>query len=66
MLIEIAGAGSYTLVPFPEDRKRIDIGDFEADASKIRAALGWQPRVGLREGLERTVDYYRQHKERYL
>jgi len=66
MLIDIAGAGSYTLVPFPEDRKRIDIGDFEADASKIRAALGWQPRVGLREGLERTVDYYRQHKERYL
>ena len=66
MLIDIAGAGSYTLVPFPEDRKRIDIGDFEADASKIRAALGWQPRVGLREGLQRTVDYYRQHKERYL
>ena len=66
MLIDIAGAGSYTLVPFPEDRKRIDIGDFEADASKIRAALGRQPRVGLREGLERTVDYYRQHKERYL
>jgi UDP-glucose 4-epimerase len=66
MLIDIAGAGSYTLVPFPEERKRIDIGDFQADPSKIREALGWQPRVGLREGLERTVAYYRQHKERYL
>ena len=66
MLIEIAGAGSYTLVPFPEERKRIDIGDFQADPSKVREALGWQPRVGLREGLERTVAYYRQHKERYL
>jgi UDP-glucose 4-epimerase len=66
MLIEIAGAGSYRLVPFPEDRKRIDIGDFQADPSKIRGALGWEPRVGLREGLERTVAYYRQHKERYL
>ena len=66
MLIDIAGAGSYTLVPFPEDRKRIDIGDFQSDPSKIREALGWQPRVGLREGLERTVAYYRQHKERYL
>jgi UDP-glucose 4-epimerase len=66
MLIGIAGAGSYTLVPFPEERKRIDIGDFQADPTKIREALGWQPRVGLREGLERTVDYYRQHKERYL
>jgi UDP-glucose 4-epimerase len=66
MLIDIAGAGSYTLVPFPEERKRIDIGDFQADPTKIREALGWQPRIGLREGLERTVAYYRQHKERYL
>jgi UDP-glucose 4-epimerase len=66
MLIEISGAGSYTLVPFPPERKRIDIGDFQADPSKIREALGWQPRIGLREGLERTVAYYRQNKEHYL
>jgi UDP-glucose 4-epimerase len=66
MLIEISGAGSYTLVPFPAERKKIDIGDFQADASRIRKALGWQPRVALREGLERTVAYYRQHKEHYL
>jgi UDP-glucose 4-epimerase len=66
MLIDIAGAGSYTLVPFPEERKKIDIGDFQADASKVQDALGWRPRVPLRDGLERTVAYYRQHKERYL
>jgi UDP-glucose 4-epimerase len=66
MLIEIAGAGSYTLVPFPEERKKIDIGDFQADASKVRGTLGWRPRMSLRDGLERTVAYYRQHKERYL
>jgi len=66
MLIEIAGAGSYTLVPFPEERKKIDIGDFQADASKVQGILGWRPRVPLRDGLERTVAYYRQHKERYL
>ncbi len=66
MLIEIAGAGSYTLVPFPEERKKIDIGDFQADASKVQGTLGWRPRVPLRDGLERTVAYYRQHKEHYL
>jgi len=66
LLIEIAGAGSYALAPFPPERKLIDIGDFRADASKIRKALGWQPRVPLRDGLERTVAYYRQHKEHYL
>ncbi|MBI3932532.1 MAG: NAD-dependent epimerase/dehydratase family protein [Acidobacteria bacterium] len=66
MLVEIAGRGSFTLVPFPPERKRIDIGDFYADASRIRQTLGWQPRVRLREGLERTIAYYREHKERYL
>jgi UDP-glucose 4-epimerase len=65
-LVEIAGAGSYVLAPFPPERKRIDIGDFYADTTKIRKALGWAPRVKLREGLQRTIDYYRQHRDRYL
>jgi UDP-glucose 4-epimerase len=65
-LIEIAGHGAYVLSPFPPERKRIDIGDFYADTAKIRRTLGWAPRVRLREGLERTIDYYRQHRDRYL
>ena len=35
------------------------------DYSRFRAATGWQPRVELEEGLERTVAFYRQHKEVY-
>jgi UDP-glucose 4-epimerase len=66
LLIEVAGKGSYTVVPFPPERRRIDIGDFYADATKIRTALGWEPRVDLRDGLARTIDYYAKHKERYL
>jgi nucleoside-diphosphate-sugar epimerase len=65
-MIAIVGRGSYTVVPFPPDRKRIDIGDFYSDATKIRNALGWRPAVGLDEGLSRTLDYYSLHKERYL
>ena len=53
-------------MPFPPERKRIDIGDFYADATKIRTTLGWQPRVPLRDGLARTIAYYREHKEHYL
>lgn len=66
MLIEIAGSGSWTLTPFPPDRKRIDIGDFYADSTKIRRTLGWEPKVPLRKGLEDTIAYYRAHKEHYL
>ena len=66
LLVEVAEGGSYTLVPFPPERKRIDIGDFHADVSKIRSTLGWQPRRPLREGLGETIRYYREHRDRYL
>jgi UDP-glucose 4-epimerase len=65
-MIELAGRGSYSLAPFPPERKAIDIGDFWGDATRIHQALGWRPRVPLREGLQRTIEYYREHKEHYL
>ena len=65
-MIEIAGQGSYSLIPFPPERKAIDIGDFWADASKIEAALGWRPTVPLRQGLRDTIEYYKKNKEHYL
>jgi UDP-glucose 4-epimerase len=66
MMIEIAGQGSYSMAPFPPERARIDIGDFYADTTKIRNTLGWKPRVDLRDGLARTIDYYRRNKDQYL
>lgn len=31
------------------------------DAAKLRALTGWEPRVGLEEGLRRTVAWHRRH-----
>lgn len=31
------------------------------DAARARAVLGWTPRIGLEEGLTRTVEWYRRH-----
>ena len=59
-------ARRYRVAPVPEERARIDIGDFYGDAAKIRGTLGWKPRVALRDGLARTIEYYRQHKDHYL
>lgn len=59
LLVQAAGQGSSALVPFPPDRKVIDIGDYYADYGKIKATLGWQPAVALQEGLQRTLTYYR-------
>ncbi|CAG0952876.1 UDP-glucose 4-epimerase [Anaerolineales bacterium] len=65
LMIEVFDSGSYELCPFPAERKRIDIGDYHGDYSKIQSQLGWQPKVSLREGLARTFEYYRQHREHY-
>lgn len=66
LLIEAGGRGSMQVRPFPESRRRIDIGDYYADASSIRRVLGWEPRVPLREGLARTLAFYREHLSHYL
>ena len=33
------------------------------DSSKLRELTGWRPRVGLRDGLARTLEWYREHAE---
>lgn len=65
LMIRINGSGSYRVVPFPADRKRIDIGDYQGDYSKIRRELGWEPRVSLAVGLERTLRFYHENREHY-
>jgi UDP-glucose 4-epimerase len=65
MLVALNGEGSYECVLFPPDRKAIDIGDFYGDFSKIRGELGWEPLIGLREGLERTLAFYRAEGDNY-
>ncbi|MFC0409093.1 NAD-dependent epimerase/dehydratase family protein [Roseomonas elaeocarpi] len=66
LLIETAGAGRYDVREFPEDKRAIDIGSFHADDRAFRAATGWEPRVPLRDGLRRTLDWFRPRLTQYL
>lgn len=63
--IKVNGKGSYKLVPFPENRKAIEIGDYIADYFKIYRHLGWEPKVDLETGIEKTLVYYRKNKKYY-
>jgi UDP-glucose 4-epimerase len=65
LLVEINGSGNYELVPFPDDRKAIDIGDYYADFGKIEKALGWSPHVTLENGLKQTLAFYRANQGHY-
>ena len=65
-LVKLSGKSEIKVVPFPEERKKIDIGDFYSDARKIEGVLGWKSTTPFTDGLTRTIDYYLQHKDRYL
>ncbi len=49
---------SEQLISYVEDRRVHDRG-YTIDDNKIRE-LGWQPRTNFKEGLKRTIDFYRQ------
>jgi UDP-glucose 4-epimerase len=66
MLIEEAGGGTVKYVDWPDDKRRIDIGSFYSDSSRFQKTTGWQPRVTLREGLRRTLAFYRDHMTHYV
>ena len=66
MMIAANGKGRYNIIPFPPERKAIDIGDYYSDYEKIRQSLGWIPKVSLKEGLAGTMEFYQKHHGQYL
>jgi UDP-glucose 4-epimerase len=66
MMIAIAGRGSLRLVPFPPEKKRIDIGSYYGSCEKITRELGWQAATSLADGLARTLRFYGEHAKHYL
>ncbi len=52
-VIEVTGSRSeivHEALPIDDPKVR------QPDISKARELLGWEPKVGLREGLQRTID----------
>jgi UDP-glucose 4-epimerase len=66
LLVEVNGGGNFTVRSFPAERKKIDIGDYYADFKLIKNLLGWEPKVVLRDGLSRTIAFYRQYLKNYI
>lgn len=56
LVIELTGTTStITSMPLPEDDPKVR----QPDISRARTMLGWEPAVTLREGVSRTIEYFR-------
>ena len=58
--------GDYQMIPFPEDRKAIDVGDFICDYSAFRDQFGWEPKVSFEDGIQRSLEYFQKDIEHYI
>lgn len=65
LMVHIESSSSYELVPFPPERKVIDIGDYYSDFNLIKSELGWEPKINLKEGLRRTLAFYKTNRQHY-
>ena len=59
-------AAEYQMIPFPKDRKAIDVGDFICDYSAFCNQFGWEPKVSFEEGIQRSIEYFRKEIEHYI
>jgi UDP-glucose 4-epimerase len=64
-MIDVYGKGNYELIPFKDDLKKIEIGDYIANYEKVKNTVGWQPKISLEEGLRSSFDYYEKHRNHY-
>lgn len=65
MLSELRASASYQVVPFPPERKAIDIGDYYSNFDKFHEATGWQPKISLGQGLANCLEYYEKKQKAY-
>jgi UDP-glucose 4-epimerase len=62
----IAPGARFTTREFPADRATIDIGSYHANDGAFRVATGWAPKVGLEDGIARSLEWYRPRLSQYL
>jgi len=60
LVIELTDSSStITFLPLPQD----DPTQRCPDITRARELLGWEPKIGLREGLELTIDWFRRGQD---
>jgi len=56
MVIELTRTTSRIITePLPQDDPKVR----KPDITRARTMLGWEPKIALRDGLERTIEYFR-------
>ena len=66
LMCKLSEGASYEKIPFPEERKAIDVGDFVCDYKAFQSTFDWDPKVKFQEGISKSIDYYRKNLDYYI
>lgn len=66
LMCKLNDGASYEKIPFPEERKAIDVGDFVCDYKAFQSTFDWNPKVNFQEGISKSIDYYRKNLDYYI
>jgi len=66
LMCKLSEGASYEKIPFPEERKAIDVGDFVCDYKAFQSTFDWDPKVNFQEGISKSIDYYRKNLDYYI
>jgi len=53
------------MIPYPEEKKKVEVGDIKMDITKIYNDTGWKPQTELEIGLRKTIEFYKKNKDKY-
>lgn len=65
-IAESFGRGSAKSIPWPSERKAIEIGDAVLSNKKIKEILGWRPETSFSDGLRITKQYFDKCLKEYI
>ncbi len=66
MVLETVGQGLKEYIPFPPELEKIDLPRFVSDCSLFKNLCGWSPKISLKNGIKKTVSFYRQYLDKYI
>ena len=64
-IVAIVGSGKIENTEFTAERKATEPGDIFLDISKIRRTIDWIPRTTMKDGIKKTVEFYKANKQYY-
>ena len=66
MIAEMSGHDSIEIDVDKSRLRPLDVQKLNADSTKLKKLTGWEPKVDIKAGLQKTVDWYRKNGSKWV